>query len=467
VKKVLLFLLVVSMITTVFAGCQKTDSNPETSEQPATEAPAQSEAPVASGEYGNIDWRQFEGSSLSVLCTAMPVSELYKEYLSEFEDLTGIAVEWEILGDVDRKNAQLVDFKAGSAKYDVSNVGISNREEFAAGNYLEPLTPYLENTSLTDADYYNIGDYPTDVLAGGYSGDTLVMIPFTAEYFLLWYRQDIFDQLGIKVPKTLDELVTTADTIEAARQAGEVDTYAFVERTMAGSGEGGWDMFCTANRMSVDLMDFANMKALINTPGGIDLMKYYTKMCAYGPEGSGNWTWTEVNDAFSQGMLAMVCGGNAGAPGAADPENSQVADKVNFAAVPMNEGGKDPLWEWGWAINAGSEKKDAAWLLVQWLTSPTLMQKMAPQYGCPARESIYSDSDYISAMPSQDFIDAQLYMMTKGINPSPSLLDAHYAEAADIISREMNNVVNGIKDAETACADAETALVDLGYAPAE
>ncbi len=468
--KLVALLLTVFLVASLFTGCQQT---PAVAETPATETTTTTadEAPETTlpGEYGNIDWQQFAGTKLHVLCTSMPVSEVYKEYLPEFEALTGISVEWEMLNDVDRKNAQVVDFSAGSGKYDVSNVGISNREEFVTGGYLEPLEAYLNNPVLTDAEWYNIGDYPTAVLAGGKSAadQKLVMIPYTAEYFLLWYRQDVFDQLGLSVPKTLDELEATAQAIEDARLKGDVDTYGFIERTMPGSGEGGWDIFCTANRMSVELMDFANKTALINTEGGRALMDFYTRMCIkYGPEGSENWTWTDVNSAFSQGMVAMICGGNAGALGAADPDNSLVADKVNFAPVAMNAGGKDPLWEWGWAINSGSANKDASWLLVQWLTSPTLMKKMAPQYGCPARESTYSDPDYIAAMPSQQFIDAQLYMMTQGINPSPSLLDAHYAEAADIISREMNNIVAGIKDVATACADAETALVALGYNPA-
>lgn len=470
-KRSLVCLLIVTcLVITMFAGCQQTAESTEAPSEESQQSSSSSDEVETSTEtqnsdYGDIDWQQFAGTTLTVLCTSMPVSEVYAEYLPEFEALTGITVEWEMLSDTDRKNAQVVDFTSGSGTYDVSNVGISNREEFVSGGYLEALETYLNNPALTDADWYNIGDYPDPVLAGGKSSadDTLVMIPYTAEYFLLWYRADIFDQLGLEVPSTIAELEVVAQTIEEARQAGEVDTYAFVERTMSGSGEGGWDMFCTANRINIELMDFANNKVLINTDGGIELMDYYTRMCSYGPEGSENWTWTDINDAFGQGMLAMVCGGNAGAPGAADPESSQVADKINFAAVPMDEDGLDPLWEWGWAINADSANKDASWLLVQWLTSPTLMQKMAPQYGCPARESIYSDSDYIAAMPSQEFIDAQLYMMKEGINPSPSLLDANYAEAADIISREMNNVVAGIKDVATACADAEAALIELGY----
>ena len=40
----------------------------------ATFAPA---ASAQDGDWGNIDWKQFEGESLNVLATAMPVSEVY------------------------------------------------------------------------------------------------------------------------------------------------------------------------------------------------------------------------------------------------------------------------------------------------------------------------------------------------------------------------------------------------------
>ena len=290
----------------------------------------------------------------------MPVSEIYESYLAEFEELTGMKVQFEMLNDSDRKTAQLVDFKAYSAKYDVSNVGISNREEFVAGDYLEPLQPYLDNPELTDAAYYNMADYPKDVIAGGYSNDgVLVYIPYTAEYFLLWYREDIFDQLGLTVPKTITELEATAQAIEDARAAGTVDTYGFIERTTPNGGEAGWDMFCTANRLPVELMDFANMKALINTEGGLELMDYYSRMCVnYGPPGSGNWAWTDVNDAFSQGLVAMICGGNAGAPGCCRPRKFERGRQGKLRARSDERRRKRPLVGMGaWSINSASKKK--------------------------------------------------------------------------------------------------------------
>ena len=131
----------------------------------------------------------------------------------------------------------------------------------------------------------------------------------------------------------------------------------------------------------------------------------------------------------------------------------------------MNPGGKDPLWIWGWGINAGSKAKKAAWLFVQWATSPNLVKEMGPDYGCPARKSAYYDPVYLKAMPSQEFVNSQLWMMEFGVNSSPSVIHAGYSEPADIISKEMSSVVAGIKDVEQAAEDAEKALVRIGYKP--
>lgn len=414
--------------------------------------------------WGNIDWMQFKGTQLNVLATSMPVSEVYKSKIAEFEELTGIKVNFELLNDVDRKKKQLVDYASGMGEYDVANVGFSNREEFAQPGYMESLQPYLDNPKLTDKDWYKIDDYPKDVLAGGISGDKLVMIPFTAEYFLLWYRKDIFSLLNLTPPKTPTELKDIAAKLEAARKDGKIEEFAFIERTMSGASEGGWNLFCTAHRLGFDFVDFKDMVSYTNTPMGIEIMSFYTNLCKqYGPPGSANWTWTDIGAAAAQGKLAMVVGGNASYAYLEDKNTSKVAGKMGYVPPPM-ENGKDPLWIWGWAINAKSKNKEAAWLLVQWLTSPNLITEMAPLYGCPARKSVYLLPEYIEAMPSQEFIDSQLWMMENGIDPDTQfLLTPMYGEVADLVSKEMNAVVAGIKTVEQACQDAEAALVKIGF----
>lgn len=433
----------------------------------ATFAPA---ASAQDGDWGDIDWRQFEGESLNVLATAMPVSEVYAGVIDQFEELTGISVNFEMMNDTDRKNTQLLDFQGGTGDWDVSNVGISNREEFVASDALEPLQPFLDDPELTDAEWYDIGDYAPGVIGGGYTmGDaengTLVYLPFTAEYFLLWYRKDIFEELGLTPPTNIEELYAVADAIEAARQEGTIDQYAWTDRAMPGGGEGGWNLFTTANRMNTEWVDFVNKKSLLMEPGPMEVMDVYTDLIVkYGPPGAGNWTWPDISKAFSQGQIAMTVAGNASYGVLENPETSTVAGLVGYAPPPLEEGGLDPLWEWGWAINADAANKDAAWLFVQWATSPTLMKQISPQFGVPARTSIYSDPDYLAAMPSQEFVDAQAWMLANGVDPqAPHLMSPDYGLVADIISAEMNAVIAGQQDAATANANAHANLEKEGY----
>ena len=133
--------------------------------------------------------------------------------------------------------------------------------------------------------------------------------------------------------------------------------------------------------------------------------------------------------------------------------------------LPAGPGGStySGLFTWALGMSKATKNKEAAWLFIEWATSPNLMKVMAPSYGCPARQSSYSDPDYVAAMPNQGFIDAQLYMMTQGVNPKPQLIHAKWAEAADIVSREMSNVIAGIKDVDQAAADAQAELEKLGY----
>lgn len=431
-----------------------------TQQSPATSS-------TVAGNWGNVNWGQFKGQSINVLATSMPVSAVYKKHIAEFEKLTGIKVNLDLMNDTDRLNKQTVDFASHMAEYDVSNIGISNRDQFAQPGYLADLSTFLDNPKLTDKSWYNLSDYPTDILNGGVYKGTQVYIPFTAEYFLLWYRSDIFKELGLTPPKTIEELKATAQKLADAKKAGKITQYAWVDRELPGSGEAGWNLFATASRLNVNLIDYNTMTSYVNTPKGRSVLDFYTSMIKkYGPPGTGNWSWPEIAQAFKSGDIAMTVAGNASYTFIEDPSQSKVAGKVGFAPPPMAPGGKDPLWEWGWGINKASKHQGAAWLFVEWATSPTLMNEIAPEYGVPARKSVYSEKAFLNAMPNKQFVDAELYMLNKGVNPTPPFLTAKYAPSSDIISKEMSYIIAGIKTVGQAAADANTSLEKLGYKPA-
>jgi multiple sugar transport system substrate-binding protein len=92
-------------------------------------------------------------------------------------------------------------------------------------------------------------------------------------------------------------------------------------------------------------------------------------------------------------------------PEVLDPEKSAVADSVAFYSMPCQEVNPtncalvQPFGTW---INNASQNKEAAWLLVQFLTSKDV-QARAAQAGAlltPSRLSVLSDPETVAAMPA-------------------------------------------------------------------
>jgi multiple sugar transport system substrate-binding protein len=431
--------------------------------------PAKPAVSAAAAEWGNINWQQFAGTKLGVIAAATTMGRNYDKFIQQFEALTGIKVRYELLGDVDRKKKQIVDFAAGTAEYDVGFVGFQQREEYAQAGYLEGLDKYLKDAKLTDSAWFNYADIPPDLRdAGRTKAGELVFIPFTAEYFLLWNRKDVFSTVGVTVPKDFAELRATAEKLNNARVAGTVKEYAWADRAQPGSGEAGWSLFCMASRYGVKIVDFDTMTSYVNTSKGKEVIRYYSSMLMdFAPPGSGNWTWTDIAKAYQAGTFVMTTGANGAYVILENPAVSTVVGKVGYSPPPMNPGGKDPLFCWGWGINADSKNKGAAWLFVQWATSPTLMRVIVPKfYGCPARASRYSELDYIAGLPAADIASAQNFML-KNVDPRPQLIHAKYAEASDIISKELSNILAGVKTLDQACADADRELAKMGINPAK
>lgn len=66
------------------------------------------------------------------------------------------------------------------------------------------------------ADDYGLGEISESMIEGmSYDGD-IYAIPMQAQMFVMAYRTDIFDDLGLEIPTTFDEMISAADAIKAA-----------------------------------------------------------------------------------------------------------------------------------------------------------------------------------------------------------------------------------------------------------
>ena len=88
-----------------------------------------------------------------------------------------------------------------------------------------------------------------------------------------------------------------------------------------------------------------------------------------GPEGGTTFGPSEAAAAFKQGQAAMFLDSIAFAAGFEDPSESTVAGNVGYVMHPMGERRASQTGGFGLAIPANAPNPEAAFLLMQWLTS--------------------------------------------------------------------------------------------------
>ncbi|MEL6806883.1 MAG: extracellular solute-binding protein [Pseudomonadota bacterium] len=178
----------------------------------------------------------------------------------------------------------------------------------------------------------------------------------------LMYREDIFNDLGLEVPTTWDEMFAAAETI---KQAGVVD------HAIGATMKSGWNLAQEfVNMFPAFGGEFFNAdnSAAVNSEAGMKALETMAKTLEYTDPEVLVSDSTYVQQQFQQGKIAMS---NlwASRGGAMDDEaESTVVGKVKMAAAPLAMEGGAPATTLWWdgiviAANITDEEADAAFRL--------------------------------------------------------------------------------------------------------
>ena len=118
-----------------------------------------------------------------------------------------------------------------------------------------------------------------------------------------------------------------------------------------------------------------------------------------GPPGIPTFAYGGMTDAFLLGNAAMYLDSTAIPALVRDPAKSKVAGKVGYGLHPKAVKYSTETGGFGIAISANSAKKEAAFLLLQWLTSKASDQKIARLGGMPNRLSTLRDPGVTERVP--------------------------------------------------------------------
>jgi multiple sugar transport system substrate-binding protein len=130
---------------------------------------------------------------------------------------------------------------------------------------------------------------------------------------------------------------------------------------------------------------------------------YWAELMKMSAPGVTSFDWYEATTQFAQGKAATF-GPDASlfASIFLDPKQSTVSDKVGFKALPAAspDGAHTAMWSWGLSIAGKSEKKDPAWLFVQWATSPYVTEQVSLKTLAAPRQSTWLNPDYQAKLPA-------------------------------------------------------------------
>lgn len=204
----------------------------------------------------------------------------------------------------------------------------------------------------------------------------------------------------------------------------------------------------------------------LNSPASIDGVQAYVDMFQYGPPGSGNWGWDEINAAFQQGQLAMAMqwfyfnGSNA------DPAVNPHAESNGFAILP-GAVGRDGLFRrqfsvggQGIGINRYSENLPELVAFMEWYFQPEQQARYAAV--CQTGLKAVLDSPEWQGLNSfnRQFASALDYLNDYWRLPE-------YAILLDQLQEDISNAIAGVKTVRQALTDAATrherTLTRAGY----
>ena len=349
----------------------------------------------------DIDWKKYNGTKLEVILAKGPRGDNLQKYIKEFTALTGIQVESEQIPEQQQRQKCVIELASGKPSFDVVHLSYHvQKRQFEKGGWLADLSGYLKDPNFTPPDLVE-----SDFSAAGqqYAKNDkgqMLSLPWSVDYFILYYNKELFQKKGVEVPKTLDEMVVAAEKLTDPKEG----TYGFVGRGLRNANMAMWTNFYL--NYGGEFLDTKG-NILTDGPEAIEATKLYQRLLTKSaPPGVAGFNWMESMASFTQGRSAMWIDADGWAPPLEDPNASRVVGKVGYTLVPAGpKGAFSSTYGDGIGIAAASKNKDAAYLLCQWVVSRTQAARLLQAGGgVPLRYSIVNDAEVAKGVKTQEWL---------------------------------------------------------------
>lgn len=388
----------------------------------------------------DFNWRKYEGTTIRCLLSKSAFTQLNIKHIKEFEALTGITVQHEDYPSQQLRKKVLVELGGGNKDLDIFAGLMKMAFQYERAGWLYPLDSFLADSALTAPEYDYNDVFPQ--LKAKINGKTIGLVNSTNPQVLI-YRKDLFEKYGVKVPENWQELEAAAKKLTMDTDGdGKTDIFGWIAR-MDQENTAPFASFLYNNNAAYLDKD---RRPVFNSPQAVEALELYGRLAReYGPPGAATIGWKEVVGALAQGKAAMTVEISIFAKMVLEnPKTSKVAGKLGYAPFPASHGGayKAVLPCNMYYISSLSEKKGAAWLLLQYLGQKKVVMDYQMK-GLPTPlKSVWTDPQFRAADTLPELSALQYNAIQNGIIGFEIPI-AGFSEARPVIQRLIYTAYEG------------------------
>src|ERR1700704_6461090 len=353
--------------------------------------------------FADPAWKKYSGTTIEANLIKGPRGDLLQKYASEFTELTGIKVESEVIPEQQQRQKAVIELTSGKPSFDVIHVSYHvQKRQFEKAGWLADLTPFMKDPNLTASDL-TVDDFSAGGLqfAKNDKGE-MHSLPWSVDYFILYWNKELFAKKGVTLPKTFDEMAAAAEKLNDPANG----IYGFTGRGLRNANMTLWTNFYL--NYGGEFLD-AKGNILTDGPEAIAATKLYqTLLTKAAPPGVAGFNWMESMASFTQGRWARWTHAGGWAPPLEDPAASRIVGKVGYTVVPAGPKGQfSSTYGDGIGIAAASKNKEAAYLLCQWAVSKAQGARLLQAGGgVPFRNSILGDPEVQKGVKTKEWLQS-------------------------------------------------------------
>jgi len=333
---------------------------------------------------------------------------------ARFTAETGTQVEIVRIDAETLRKRYLGEFQSGASNYDVVMGQAFDLGLLAVNGWTLDVSEAFERPGWRDPklDLANFSDQLLN-LSCRYKG-RLYGLPCSAQCMFLWYRKDLFSDLGEResfarrygypLPQptparsmTWKEYRDVAEFFtrpKGATAAGQTLTNDLFGTVLQGKNHIAlwfeFQNFLASFGGSFIAADGKTVDAA--APQARRALEYYVGLKPFAPPGTVSYSWDEALAAFQNGQVATAMMWSDSISAIEDAKSSTVAGKVGYTANPtLDAGGRaaSVFGGWGLFVNRRSKHPKEALQLIQWANRPDIQIAWAKAGGIPAALSAY------------------------------------------------------------------------------